>query len=1086
MVFCGAFTVQAQRMIFRNVTSEDGLPDLRVSDVTQDPYGFIWIGAWEGVYRFDGKKYKKVINLDARHLQADGEGVWMSAGGGHLHHYKFEDDSLYAYDINTDRYAEIATGPNGEVYVGTRNGLMLFDPERQAFRSIPETENMAMFFLRTYHSGKVSFVVRPPNIDEHPTQVGVLHETGDLEFHEIPPDPTAASATDWLSDFFLMDSALLILNEFGWATKKLGSDNWVFRRPSNTTESIAGYQGVFDHQGYLWIHSDQQLMRIDLSAAKVSFFKHDPSDASTPLPANEQFFGARMMIDRQGIMWLPRFAYGLTTLDFYQNDFGLMTHADGEVIREPISILEQEDGTLWLGTRNVEYGLLRIGRERRMFKSYTIGIGESSKTPPGRTPSSTVSHPFSWALVAQNDGTIWSGTGHKNAGSGGLNRIGSDDSGVVIFKHDPEDTASIPFNTAIRISTDSRGSLWVSPGFGKIFKFDPETERVDRNPLRNIDRQEYLPDLQQVHLILRDDRLIVACTSQVILSVNTEDMSVEEIDFGPIEKERLMIHHEDETGKVWFLCDQGFGSLDNELKSWDFFFNYDTADFDWKVKAINSDSEGRIWLATDQGIVRYHPNDKTFFHYSSDRGLQSGSFYHWINHKGPSGKIYFGGPAGLNVFDPSNLSGNPYPPAVIFNQLSFDDEVISLTTDYSSPKETFIVGPYKRSITFEFSAIHYADPGSNRFEYRLDGFDKDWRSGGTIGMATYTNLDPGSYRFLVRARNWDGVWSDGDDSLTIIVLPPWWMTWWAYVIYFIMILTGGYGLYRVQRAITIRIERDKIKDERLAQAKEVEKAYQELKTTQTQLIHSEKMASLGELTAGIAHEIQNPLNFVNNFSDVNKDLAEEMIEEMKKGNLAEAEAIANDLITNETKITHHGKRAEEIVKSMLLHSRGSDGEKQLTNINELADEYIRLAYHGLRAKDPSFNAEIKTDFDSSLPNVSIVPQDIGRVLLNLLNNAFSAVSEVEGPTVNLKTQKLNNSITITISDNGPGIPPDIRDKIFQPFFTTKPTGSGTGLGLSLSYDIVKAHGGELSCVAGNGLGALFSFQIPIAAKEDET
>ncbi len=266
------------------------------------------------------------------------------------------------------------------------------------------------------------------------------------------------------------------------------------------------------------------------------------------------------------------------------------------------------------------------------------------------------------------------------------------------------------------------------------------------------------------------------------------------------------------------------------------------------------------------------------------------------------------------------------------------------------------------------------------------------------------------------------------------------------------------------------------------QKEEIESAMERLASTQTQLIHSEKMASLGELTAGIAHEIQNPLNFVNNFSDVNKDLAEEMIEEMKKGNLEEAEAIGNDLIANEAKITHHGKRAEEIVKSMLQHSRWSDGEKQLTNINDLADEYVRLAYHGLRAKEPSFNAEIKTDFDPNLPEINIVPQDIGRVLLNLLNNAFSAVSDVEGPTVNLKTQKLNNSITITISDNGPGIPSKIRDKIFQPFFTTKPTGQGTGLGLSLSYDIVtKGHGGSLEMETEEGEGSEFIINLAVVS-----
>ena len=256
----------------------------------------------------------------------------------------------------------------------------------------------------------------------------------------------------------------------------------------------------------------------------------------------------------------------------------------------------------------------------------------------------------------------------------------------------------------------------------------------------------------------------------------------------------------------------------------------------------------------------------------------------------------------------------------------------------------------------------------------------------------------------------------------------------------------------------------------------IEKAYSELKSTQAQLVHSEKMASLGELTAGIAHEIQNPLNFVNNFSEVNKELIDELQTELKSGMPENALSISNDIKDNEEKIIHHGKRADAIVKNMLQHSRVNTGQKESININALADEYLRLAHHGMRAKDKSFNAEIKTDFDNSIGKINIVPQDIGRVLLNLYNNAFYAVvqkqkdltgsSNLSGqqpyvPRVTLVTKKLNDKIEIRVSDNGPGIPPNIVDKIFQPFFTTKPTGQGTGLGLSLAYDIIKAHGGEI-------------------------
>ena len=275
-----------------------------------------------------------------------------------------------------------------------------------------------------------------------------------------------------------------------------------------------------------------------------------------------------------------------------------------------------------------------------------------------------------------------------------------------------------------------------------------------------------------------------------------------------------------------------------------------------------------------------------------------------------------------------------------------------------------------------------------------------------------------------------------------------------------------------------KVELEKQVTERTA---ELQQSLESLKATQSQLIQSEKMASLGELTAGIAHEIQNPLNFINNFSELNKELVEEMKTELANGNLQSANEIADDIISNEEKINYHGKRADAIVKGMLQHSRKSSGQKELIDINALCDEYLRLSYHGLRAKDKSFNAKFETNFDPSLPKINVVPQEMGRVILNLINNAFYAVSERKKlnepgyePTVIVSTRKENEMVEIKVKDNGTGISQKVIDKIFQPFFTTKPTGSGTGLGLSLSYDIVtKGHSGELKVETKEGGGSEF-------------
>ncbi len=329
--------------------------------------------------------------------------------------------------------------------------------------------------------------------------------------------------------------------------------------------------------------------------------------------------------------------------------------------------------------------------------------------------------------------------------------------------------------------------------------------------------------------------------------------------------------------------------------------------------------------------------------------------------------------------------------------------------------------------------------------------------------------------------------------------------------------TIGFGIYALRQNKRERIQRKKEADERKAleakrmelenqvaertaeltqQKEELELTLMQLKSTQSQLIQSEKLASLGELTAGIAHEIQNPLNFVNNFAELSVDLAKELKEELVKPekDWGLIDELTNDLIQNQDKINHHGKRASNIVKNMLEHSRTSTGIKELTDINALADEYLRLSYHGLRAKDKNFNATMVTHFQESLPKITVIPQDIGRVLLNLINNAFYAVNQRQQlckgliplessdnytPSVFVGTKQIKKTIEIRIKDNGTGMPESVKNKIFQPFFTTKPTGQGTGLGLSLSYDIVtKGHGGTLKVETKEGEFTEFIITLP--------
>ena len=466
---------------------------------------------------------------------------------------------------------------------------------------------------------------------------------------------------------------------------------------------------------------------------------------------------------------------------------------------------------------------------------------------------------------------------------------------------------------------------------------------------------------------------------------------------------------------------------------------------------------------------------------------------------------------GLRILDEDRRFPNRQYSEPLINQIDsiwkWEDNQYSLLSEKGRDSLAGVISPFSYSgtigpnslpenlslsheqnfLSFSFNGSQLKNSQSVMYSYILEGIDKSWSPvTSETRSENYRDLPPGSYTFKVASKGYNNIWSEpAEFSFTII--PPWWQTRWAYLLYFVILGSALYAFVQYRQRWLKR--ENQLLEERVNQrTAQLKKTIEELETTQSQLIQSEKMASLGELTAGIAHEIQNPMNFINNFSEVSHELMDEMIEEMEKGDMEEAKEISNDIKQNLEKISHHGHRASSIVRGMLEHSRNSSGQKEAIDINVLADEYLRLAYHGLRAKDKSFNAKFETDFDDSIGKIEIIPQDMGRVMLNLINNAFYAVSdrsdrEKDGeyqPTVKVTTKKLKDQVKITVEDNGSGIPQDIKDKIFQPFFTTKPSGKGTGLGLSLTYDIItQGHGGALQLDSEVGQGTVFTIFLPI-------
>jgi signal transduction histidine kinase len=348
----------------------------------------------------------------------------------------------------------------------------------------------------------------------------------------------------------------------------------------------------------------------------------------------------------------------------------------------------------------------------------------------------------------------------------------------------------------------------------------------------------------------------------------------------------------------------------------------------------------------------------------------------------------------------------------------------------------------------------------------------------------------------IRASNAYGVWNEEGKSIRITILSPWWRTWWAYAAYVVIFVLLLFVVDRAMRKRLALREQEKNRARELAQAKEIEKAYhkleeahEDLKSAQQQLVQQEKLASLGQLTAGIAHEIKNPLNFVNNFSELSIELIDEVTEEFRQGgfsgNKEEIETQLADIKANLLKICQHGTRADGIVKSMLQHSRGGNGKLEPTDLNALISEFVNLAFHGMRAAKNPINVMLDFEYDESLGHVDLIAEDFSRVVLNLSNNAFDAMREkvqinpAYRPILSIRTIRNGETIAVSVSDNGSGIPDSIKDKILQPFFTTKKGTDGTGLGLSITHDIIKAHGGSLEISSENQEGSTFRITLPV-------
>jgi len=1102
-----AYSLRAQQVKFYPVIPPEGTSWGRnINSITQDAQGYIWLGSSVGLHRYDGYNLVSfkhdplnpfsIAGNRVRYLYTDRTGyVWVGLNGEgldkldpatnnftHFRHQQNDPASLDGDKINI-----ILEDHEGIIWVGTDNGLNRMDKKTGKFTR--------------YH-----------------------HDPNDLT--SLSNGPVEALYEDKQGTLWIGTARALVFEEPSYGglnrmDKKTGKFIRYQHDPNNP-ESLTDDRvtAIFeDSRGNFWVGTSGHGLHI-MDRGKGSFHRYiydaaHPEKLSLATPVNKNFiyeFVTFLTEDATGVLWIGTFQKGVYRYDpntqkktrFEADSVSGFTDKTG------YKIYTSRDGVLWIGS--IEGGLYRVDPTRKIIPFFPTGFSVEaiceddnllwiSNTQGGLIRNDrkngkrkqfvsdslnqlTLSNNIAEYIYKDRQGTLWIGT------QDGLNHFNRKFETFSRYQNDSGNKGSITKGHVHAIYEDRQGWFWIGTQHG----------------LNLMDRQKgtftnYLNDANDINSLSSNSVTSITDDKPGNLWVGTEGRGINKLDrrTGSFKRYLYLAGNissllEDGEGIIWAGTSSGLYHYNAALDSFLIFIDLGSRTmFTPAVTRLLEDNKRNLWGSISGGIFRLTAMRNEIKIYGKNQGVDFRNPASTAN-KGPDGELFFGYSTGYFAFFPDQFTNKSRPPHILLTNFLIANLIVKPGGENSPLRKPIAHATEIRlkhnqnNFSFGFLGMHYSSPEENRLFYMIEKLDNTWRKANSDKIADYYNVPPGHYVFRVKAANSDGVWAE--KAITIFISSPWWQSWWAYLLYLLCLAAIIWILvrFRSRRLKSENVRLEKKVEERTIRLKQ---SLEELKQTQNQLIQKEKMASLGELTAGIAHEIKNPLNFVNNFSEVSVELIEEMEKELKENRKDQAIDIVADIKANLNKISYHGKRADAIVKGMLQHSRSSAAQKELTNINELADEYLRLSYHGLRAKDQSFNATMQTDYDQNPGRINIVPQDIGRVLLNLFTNAFYAIAEkkkqlgnIYEPTVFVSTKKItsplgNGSIEIKVRDNGMGIPQKLLDKIFQPFFTTKPTGEGTGLGLSLSYDIIKAHGGELKVETKEGEFAEFIIELPV-------
>jgi signal transduction histidine kinase/ligand-binding sensor domain-containing protein len=1074
----------------------------------------MWFGTQNGLNRYDGYVFKVYTSDVSRPTSISGNNIrcifedkkdyiWIGTEGKGLNRFNRKDETFDIFQHNSSNPQSLADNTVlavledqvGQIWLGTRAGLQIFNPTTQTFQRVAlgtnqvDAGNQVVTQLQQDQAGNMWIG----------TENGLIRLSADhltqKVFRHNANDSTSLGNNEIHCLYQTRKGELLIGTNAGlyeYIPEKDAFRPLKATGPSaNALANLEIYALEEDKSGNIWIVTfGGGLYKLTGKSRIVSAYSHSPGDPESL--SNDYLLS--VLVDRSGLLWIGTYGTGVEKVSLVSIVFGKMIRQSGKAqtlpSNEVYAITEDTHGALWFGTDN---GLCKYNGWK---DTYTVFANHP--TDPGSLSSNNV-----YSILEDFRGDLWVGTA-----GGGLNQMQPYRSSRFQKYRQTKGKNGLLSDHVLALYEDRTHNLWIGTSEG-INVMD-----ISRNIFMTFTHDPALATSLSGNevLCIREDRKgdIWVGTNKGLSRFNPQTKSF--IRYGNKASGNIAIStvysiHEDVKGYLWLGTDGGLCRLNPERTSYRVYTVKDGLP-DNVVYGILEDEQQNLWVSTNKGLSKAKKQGNsgilTFINYSTQNWLHCNAFNIGAWYKSREGMLFFGCTEGVTFFQPATVTGNQYVPPVAITDFQLFFESVPVSKGGKTPLSKHISETKKIKLTyrqnvlyFEFSALNYIESEKNKYAFFMEGFDKDWNYAGHKRNATYTNLDPGQYTFRVKASNNDGVWNEKGTSVRIVITPPFYKEAWFYLIctgigIFLLLTFVKWRTRKLQQYGRILTQKVKERTEEvLKQKEELQQALDNLKSTQSQLVEAEKMASLGILTAGVAHEINNPINFVSaNVEPLKQDIEDVLqvlasyeetiqkqglddkfgqVEALKKQ--IDYEFLIHEIDALLKGIKEGASRTSEIVKGLRNFSRLDENEQKPVDVNQGIESTLMLLSNQLKSR-----VTIRKEL-GELPALMGYPGKLNQVFMNIISNAYQAIPETG--EIFIRTFCEKNNVVVVIADTGTGMPEHVRKRIFEPFFTTKNVGAGTGLGLSISYGIIKDHQGTITVDSKQGKGTTFTIRLPI-------